>query len=108
MLTVYSDYERIFQAMCAGACGYLLKQSPPARLLDSVRAAVRMGAPLSPEVARKVVKLLAEGHYYKTAAAEIQVSINTVSYHMRSIYQKLRGHSKSQAVAKALRDPLIR
>jgi DNA-binding NarL/FixJ family response regulator len=131
MLTVYGDDERIFEAMCAGARGYLLKKTPPARLLESLREVVTGGAPMSPEVARKVVqlfqkfhppesadyhlsatemrllKLLAEGHHYKTAAADMQISINTVSYHMRSIYQKLHVHSKSEAVAKALRDRLI-
>jgi DNA-binding NarL/FixJ family response regulator len=132
MLTVYGDDERIFEAMCAGACGYLLKKTLPARLLESLREVVAGGAPMSPEVARRVVqlfqkfhppesadyrlsptemrllKLLAEGHHYKTAAAEMQISINTVSYHMRAIYQKLQVHSKSEAVAKALRDRLIR
>ncbi len=131
MLTVYSDDERIFEAMCAGAYGYLLKKTPPAQLLESLREVVNGGAPMSPEVARKVVqlfqrfrptdsadhhlsptemrilRLLAEGHHYKTAAAEMEVSINTVSYHMRSIYRKLQVHSKSEAVAKALRDRLI-
>jgi DNA-binding NarL/FixJ family response regulator len=131
MLTVYGDDERIFEAICAGACGYLLKKTPPARLLESIREVVAGGAPMSPEVARRVVqlfqrfrppesadchlsptemrllKLLAEGHHYKTAAAEMQISINTVSYHMRSIYQKLQVHSKSEAVAKALRDRMI-
>jgi DNA-binding NarL/FixJ family response regulator len=131
MLTVYGDDERIFEAMCAGACGYLLKKTPPARLLESLREVVAGGAPMSPEVARRVVQLfqkfnppaaadyhltptemrllnlLAEGHHYKTAAAEMHISINTVSYHMRSIYQKLEVHSKSEAVAKALRDRLV-
>jgi DNA-binding NarL/FixJ family response regulator len=131
MLTVYGDDERIFEAMCAGACGYLLKKTPPARLLESLSEVVAGGAPMSPEVARRVVqlfqkfhppesadyhlsptemrllKLVAEGHHYKTAAAEMQISTNTVSYHMRSIYQKLQVHSKSEAVAKALRDRLI-
>src|SRR5215467_4214576 len=131
MLTVYGDDERIFEAMCAGACGYLLKKTPPGRLLESLREVVNGGAPMSPEVARRVVqlfqrfrpaessddrlsstemrllKLLAEGHHYKTAAAEMEISINTVSYHLRSIYRKLHVHSKSEAVAKALRDRLI-
>jgi DNA-binding NarL/FixJ family response regulator len=131
ILTVYGDDERIFEAMCAGACGYLLKKTPPARLLESLREVVDGGAPMSPEVARRVVqlfqkfhppefsdyrlsptemrllKLLAEGHHYKTAATEMEISINTVSYHMRSIYAKLQVHSKSEAVAKALRDRLI-
>ena len=131
MLTVYGDDERIFEAMCAGARGYLLKKTPPARLLESLREVVAGGAPMSPEVARRVVqlfqrfrppemadhhlsntemrllKLLAKGHHYKTAAAEMEISINTVSYQMRSIYRKLQVHSKSEAVAKAIRDRLV-
>jgi DNA-binding CsgD family transcriptional regulator len=55
----------------------------------------------------RLLRLLAEGHHYKTAAAEMEISINTVSYHLRSIYRKLQVHSKSEAVAKALRDRLI-
>jgi DNA-binding NarL/FixJ family response regulator len=130
-LTVYDDDDRIFQALCAGACGYLLKKTPPARLLESVSEAVAGGSPMSPEIARRVVtlfrqmrppekadyqltphetrllKLLVEGHNYSTAAAEIGVSVNTVAFHMRHIYEKLQVHSKSQAVAKALRDNLI-
>ena len=131
MLTVYDDDERIFDAMCAGASGYLLKKTPPARLLESLREAVSGGAPMSPEVARRVValfreirppdradydltphetrllKLFVEGHNYKTAAAELGVSIHTVSFHLRSIYDKLQVHSKSEAVAKALQNRLV-
>ncbi|MBI1791419.1 MAG: response regulator transcription factor [Acidobacteria bacterium] len=132
ILTVYKDDDRIFEAMCAGACGYLLKKTPPARLLESVKEVMSGGAPMSPEVARRVVelfrrfhppadadyrlspqelhllKLLGEGHHYKTAAAEMGLSIHTVGFHMRHIYEKLQVHSKSEAVAKALRDGLIR
>jgi DNA-binding NarL/FixJ family response regulator len=132
VLTIYGDDERIFEAICAGACGYLLKKTPPARLLESIREVLEGGSPMTPEVARRVVqlfrkfhppeaadyhltptemrllKLLAEGHHNKTAAAEMGISINTVSYHTRSIYQKLQVHSKSEAVVKALRDGLIR
>ena len=57
MLTVYNDDERIFEALCAGACGYLLKNTPPARLLESVTEAVKGGSPISPEIARRVVTL---------------------------------------------------
>jgi DNA-binding NarL/FixJ family response regulator len=101
------------------------------RLLESLREAVAGGSPMSPEVARRVIalfrdirpperadyaltphetrllKLLVEGHNYKTAAFELNVSINTVSFHMRRIYEKLQVHSKSEAVAKALRDRLV-
>ena len=131
MLTVYDDDERIFDAMCAGACGYLLKKTPPARLLDSLREVVGGGAPMSPEVARRVIalfreirpperadyhltphetrllKLFVEGHNYKTAAAELKVSVNTINFHVRSIYDKLQVHSRSEAVAKALLNRLV-
>jgi DNA-binding NarL/FixJ family response regulator len=131
MLTVYDDDDRIFDAMCAGACGYLLKKTPPARLLESLKEAVGGGAPMSPEVARRVIalfrdirpperaeyhltphetrllKLFVEGHNYKTAAAELRVSVNTVNFHVRSIYDKLQVHSRSEAVAKALRNRLV-
>jgi DNA-binding NarL/FixJ family response regulator len=130
MLTVYEDDERIFDALCAGACGYLLKRVPPARLLESLREAKQGGAPMSPEVARRVVsifrsvrppsqaehdltphetrllKLLVEGHNYKSAAAELGVTFHTVAFHIRNIYEKLHVHSKSEAVAKALRHRL--
>lgn len=132
MLTVYEDDRRIFDALCAGACGYLLKKTPPARLLESLKEAVGGGSPMSPEVARRVVALfrgvrppekadyqltphetrilglLVEGHNYKTAADELNVSINTIRFHMRSIYDKLQVHSKSEAVSKALRNRLVR
>jgi DNA-binding NarL/FixJ family response regulator len=132
VLSVYEDDERIFAALCAGACGYLLKKTPPARLLESLREAVDGGSPMSPEVARKVVslfrevrpapppehdltahelrllKLFAEGHSYKTAADLLGVTVNTVSFHMRRVYEKLHVHSKSEAIAKALRGGLLR
>ena len=132
MLTVYEDDERIFEALCAGACGYLLKSTPPARLLECLQEAVAGGAPMSPPVARRVVELfrdfrppeksdrkltphetkllglLVDGHNLKTAAAETGVSRATVAWHMRSIYEKLQVHSKSEAVAKALRARMIR
>jgi DNA-binding NarL/FixJ family response regulator len=131
MLTVYEDNDRIFDALCAGAVGYLLKKTPPAKLLDSVREAMAGGAPMSPEVARRVInlfkevrppekvdydltphevrllKMLVEGHSYKTAAAELGVSVNTVSFHLKNIYEKLQVHSKSEAVAKALQNRLV-
>ena len=132
VLSVYDDDERIFDALCAGACGYLLKNTPPARLLESVKEAVTGGSPMSPGIARRVVtlfreirppekadyqltphetrllKLLVEGHNYKTASKELAVSVNTISFHMRRIYEKLQVHSKSEAVCKALRNGLIR
>jgi DNA-binding NarL/FixJ family response regulator len=131
MLSVYEDDERIFDALCAGACGYLLKRTSPARLIECLKEAVQGGAPMSPEVARRVVslfreirpperadyqltphemrllKLLVQGHNYKTAAAELGVSFHTIHFHMRNVYDKLQVHSKSEAVSKALRDRII-
>lgn len=131
MLSVYDDDERIFDALCAGACGYLLKKTPPARLLEALHEAARGGGPMSPEVAARVIalfrefrpperavydltphecrllKLFVEGHNYKTAAAELHVSVHTVSFHLRSIYDKLQVHSKSEAVAVALKNRLV-
>jgi DNA-binding NarL/FixJ family response regulator len=132
MITVHDDDERIFEAMCAGACGYLLKKTPPERLVESVREVVAGGAPMSPEVARRVVELfreyrpperadyhltphelrllgmLVDGHTYRTAATELGVTVHAVSFHMRHVYEKLCVHSKSEAVAKALRQRLLR
>jgi DNA-binding NarL/FixJ family response regulator len=131
MLTVYDDDERVFDALCAGACGYLLKKTQPERLLESIREAAAGGAPMTPEIARRVVslfrqirpperadynltphetrllKLLVEGHNYKTAAAQLGITFNTVCFHIKQIYGKLQVHSKSEAVVKALRDRLI-
>jgi DNA-binding NarL/FixJ family response regulator len=131
MLTIYDDDDRIFEALCSGATGYFLKKTPSARLLEGIREAIEGGSPMSPEVARKVVRLfrdvrppkkadydltphetrilgmLVEGHNYKTAAAELGVSVNTIAFHMKRIYEKLQVHSKSEAVAKALRNGLI-
>ncbi|MCA1817933.1 MAG: response regulator transcription factor [Acidobacteria bacterium] len=130
-LTVYDNDEQIFAALCAGGTGYLLKNTPPARLLESLKEVVGGGAPMSPEVARRVtrlfrefrppesasyrltpqetelLKLLVEGHYVKTAARAMNISTNTVSFHLKNIYQKLQVHSKTEAVAKALRERLI-
>jgi len=132
MLTVYDDDDRIFDALCAGACGYMLKRTSPARLLECLKEAVTGGAPMSPEIASRVIalfreirpperaeyeltphetrllKLLVEGHNYTTAAKELNVSYNTVKFHMRHIYEKLQVHSKSEAVAKAMRERLIK
>ena len=130
-LSVYDDDDKVFRAICAGASGYLLKNTPPARLLESLREVVDGGAPMSPEVARRVIalfrafrpperasyhltpqetdllKLMVEGHHYKTAADQMGISINTVSFHLKNIYEKLQVHSKTEAVAKALREHLI-
>jgi len=131
VLSVYDDDARIFAALCAGACGYLLKNTPPSRLLEGLQAALNGGSPMSPEVARRVISLfrdirppedatydltphetrllrmMVEGHNYRTAAKEFGVTTHAVSFHMRRIYEKLQVHSKSEAVAKALKNRLV-
>ena len=131
VLTVYDDDDRIFQAVCAGACGYLLKRTPPSRLLEAISEAFEGGSPMSPAVARRVLelfrqhkplrasghdltphqvrllKMFVEGHHYKSAAAELGVTVNTIAFHVQQIYSKLQVHSKSEAVAKALRERII-
>ena len=130
-LSVYDDDDNVFNAICAGASGYLLKNTAPARLLESLTDVVNGGAPMSPEVARRVIdlfrtfrppprasyhltpqetqllKLMTDGHHYKTAASEMNISTNTVSFHLKNIYEKLQVHSKSEAVAKALKNRLV-
>ena len=132
LLTVFKDDDRIFQAICAGACGYLLKKTSPARLLEALKDLAEGGSVMSPEVATRVMqvfrktqaparaeknlspqelrllKLMMEGHQNKTAAAEMGISAHTVNFHLRSIYEKLHAHSRSEAVARALREGLIR
>jgi DNA-binding NarL/FixJ family response regulator len=130
-LTVHDSDDQIFRAVCAGASGYLLKNTPPARLLEALKEAAAGGAPMSPEVARRILrlfrdvqppeqasyrltpqehellKLLVDGHHKKTAADVLGISVNTVSFHLKHIYEKLQVHSKTEAVAKALRERLV-
>jgi len=132
MLTVLEDSDSVFNAVCAGAYGYLLKETPPSRLLESIREVHEGGAPMSPGIARKVVsmfqkaappkqerlqlslrqleilRLLAEGHSYKTCAATLDVGIDTIRSHVRKIYERLHVHSRSEAVWKALEGGLLR
>jgi DNA-binding NarL/FixJ family response regulator len=131
MLTIYAEQEKIFESICNGACGYLLKKTPPAKLLEAIREAHEGGSPMSPVIARKVItlfrqvvpppqadyqltpqetrllKLLAEGYSYQSSAGRLNISINTVRNYIRSIYDKLHVSSKSEAVSKALRSRLI-
>ena len=131
MLTVQEDDEKIFESLCRGASGYLLKRTPPDRLLEAVREAHGGGAPLSPEIARKALRLfqkfpspgtvdavlneqerrflslLAEGLSYQGAADRMVVSINTVRNYVRSVYRKLQVSSRSAAVSRALKSGII-
>ena len=132
MLTVHADDSHVFEAVCAGASGYLLKDTPPERLVEAIRELHGGGAPMSPEIARKVVdtfsrvapprkpehalsprelellELFAAGHGYKTAARQLDLSIDTVRFHVRNVYAKLHVHSKSEAVIRALKMGLVR
>jgi len=132
MLTVFDGQDKVFESICNGASGYLLKKTPPARLLEAIREAHAGGSPMSPEIARKVIglfrtvrppppprhaltpqevrllALLADGYSYLNAAGQLDISINTVRNHVRGIYDKLHVHTKSEAVAKALKQGILR
>jgi DNA-binding NarL/FixJ family response regulator len=133
MLTIYDENDLVFEALCAGACGYLVKKTPPARLLEAISEAAAGGSPMSSHIARKVVNLLREtrsetsrneeafltrrereilnglagGGTYQTLARDCNISTDTVRFHIRNIYRKLHAHSQSEAVAKALRRGII-
>jgi DNA-binding NarL/FixJ family response regulator len=137
MLTVHEDNDLVLEALCAGACGYLVKRTQPARLLEAIREALEGGSPMTSNIARRVVevlrtlrvgtspdadgpgcalltprereilRLLAGGSTYQTAARGLGISTDTVRFHIRKIYRKLQAHSQSEAVAKALRQGLL-
>ena len=127
MLTMYEESALIFDALKAGACGYLLKRTPPAEIVAAIEEAKAGGSPMTPQIARHVVAffqrparapqtgplddtlagrerevldLLAKGYLYKEIADTMQISAHTVNSHIRRIYEKLHVHSRSQAVAK--------
>jgi DNA-binding NarL/FixJ family response regulator len=126
MLTVYSEDEKVFQSLRAGAVGYLLKRTPADRLLDAIRDACAGGVPMSGEIARKVLMyfqhppsatppsslstrevevlhLLIEGHSYKAIADRLFLSVHTVRFHLHNIYAKLHVSTRAEAVAKTVR-----
>ena len=133
MLTVYEESNVIFEALCAGACGYLVKKTPPSRLLEAIKDIYDGGSPMSSNIARQVISifqqnkdfngnsssydlssrekevltLLADGYNYQELADKIFISVDTVRHHIRNIYKKLHVHSQSEAVAKAIRKGLI-
>lgn len=130
MLTVFDDNERVFQAVCNGASGYILKRTPPQKILEAIREAREGGAPMTPSVAKQVLKLFAQpfqksddlqlltsrehdvlsllvrGYSYKLAASELNIGIETLRYHIKNIYTKLHVNSKSEAVAKAIQNKI--
>ena len=127
MLTVYEDTDKIFKALSAGASGYLLKRSSPARLLEAIKEVQAGGSPMSSSIARKVVAsfrkaapvvekeihlspreqtvldCLAKGLTYKQIADQLGISIDTIRTYLRRIYEKLHVQSRTEAVAKYLR-----
>jgi DNA-binding NarL/FixJ family response regulator len=131
MLTIYSEEEMVFESLCNGAVGYLLKKTPPARLLEAIREAHEGGSPMSPVIARKVVRLfqktgppeaiehqltpqevrllelLSKGTTYQAVADQLHIHIGTVRTYVNSIYRKLHVHSKAEAVRKALKSGII-
>jgi DNA-binding NarL/FixJ family response regulator len=126
MLTIHKDDDLVFKSLCAGASGYLVKNTKPEKLLDAIRDVVDGGAPMSSSIARMIVNSfrrttttlltsretevlshLCKGSSYKMIADAIFVSEQTVHFHIKNIYQKLQVHSKSEAVAKALKERLV-
>ena len=126
MLTVHEDDETVFNALCAGAVGYLVKGLPPDQLLLALKEAHKGGAPMSATIARKVVrhfhggtsnplsgresevlKLLCEGENYKTIASKLFISSNTVKAHIKKIYFKLQVNTRAEAVAKAIQKRIV-
>lgn len=133
MLTIYEDSEKVFDALCSGASGYLVKKTPPAKLLEAIKDAHDGGSPMSSGIARQVINafketkaktsndedyklssreievlnLLADGYNYQEIAESMFISVDTVRHHIRNIYKKLHVHSQSEAVAKAIRKKII-
>lgn len=130
MLTVFDDNKHVFDAICAGASGYILKKHISTRLFSAIDEALEGGAPMSPSVARMVIESmqqksapanpyqltpkekevltsLSKGNSYKLIAEDIGISIDTVRSHIRSIYEKLHVHSQTEAVSKAINEKLV-
>ncbi|MBD3288140.1 response regulator [candidate division KSB1 bacterium] len=126
ILTVHEDNQRVFEALCAGACGYLIKDTQPGKLLDAIQEVRCGGAPMSSKIARMVVNSfkinpheeltnretevlsqLCKGKSYKMIADTLFISEETVRRHIKNIYKKLQVGSKSEAVAKALKERLV-
>ncbi len=133
--TVFNDNERIFQAMCSGASGYILKNDPPARYLEAISEVYNGGVSINSAIAKKVLgffsnkniilvaptgedyqltnrekellHLMIEGHNYKTIAAKTFISYDTVRTHVKHIYQKLHVASRSEAVMKAVQQGIV-
>jgi DNA-binding NarL/FixJ family response regulator len=131
MLTVFDDNENIFKAICGGASGYILKRYATEEIPSAIRMVLAGGAPMTGSVARKVLQMvpqagtteqeksnlsakeitilqfLVNGYSYKMIASELKISIDTVRFHIKKIYDKLHVHSATEAVSKAIKDKLI-
>jgi DNA-binding NarL/FixJ family response regulator len=131
MQTIFEDREKIFQSIYAGASGYILKNTSPSRFLEFIKETYEGGAPMSPTVAAKVLKMitqqdppgvqefdlsdreqevlsyLVKGMSYKLIGETCFISIDTVRAHIRNIYEKLHVHSKAEAVATAIKSKLV-
>jgi len=131
MLTVFDDNKNVFDAIRNGASGYILKKTPPSKLLEYIIEAASGGAPMTASIASQVLKmfsqvndnksgdynlserekevlhLLVEGYSYKMIASKMFIAIDTVRSHIKKIYEKLHVNSKSEAVAKAFKDRLV-
>lgn len=129
MITVFDDSLNVFNAIKAGATGYLLKKQISSRLFSSIDEALAGGSPMSPAIARMVIQslhqskrknpyeltereqeildLLSKGNSYKMLAAQMNISIDTVRSHIKKVYQKLHVHSQAEAVAKAIQEKLV-
>ncbi len=125
MVTVYSDEEKVFQSIRNGAVGYILKNISSDKLLEAIKEAYRGGAPMSPEIARKVIgyfrtgdrseltaplsqrevevlQCLIDGYSYKSIADKLFISVHTVRFHLHNIYEKLHVRSRAELVAKTV------
>lgn len=128
MYTVFEDDEKLFQCLCAGANGYLLKKTPPAKLIDAIREVLEGGAPMSPTIARKVLtsfqqnkhndyqltpreqevlQLLNKGYSTKMIAAELYIAFDTANSHLKNIYNKLHVNCGKEAIAKSIREHIV-
>jgi DNA-binding NarL/FixJ family response regulator len=131
ILTVYDDDEKVFSALCAGASGYLLKNSPKEKILDGISEVLQGGAPMNPTIARKVLtllggahsavpdyglterekqilQLLVSGESKKKIADKMFLSYHTINAHIRNIYGKLHVNTRSGAISKAFKERLVR
>ena len=131
MLTVFDDNDNIFNAVCAGATGYILKRYASVEIPDAIRNVISGGAPMTGSVARKVLQMLPQAHTpgnettnlskreaeilrflvngysYKMIASQLDITIDTVRFHIKKIYDKLHVHSATEAVSKAIRNKLV-